>query len=123
MKYTYAAHPEGPSPLVSMTQDIIKTVTWVLIVLLSFRGLLSFYGAKQSSWLEQVVNLTTAPLVIPFRSLFIDTKAGETPVFFSMLCVAFLGILMYVTIGYIAKYSYLLKMHKKSIASTQKFQS
>lgn len=106
-------------------QEITKIFTGVLLVLLSLRGLLAFYGAKQGTWLEQLINFVTEPILMPFRNLFWDAKAGEIPVFFSMLSVLFIGVLVYLSIGLASKYALWQKFHEKKpmAASGRKIQS
>ncbi len=107
-----------------LAQEVIRLFTGILLVLLSIRGLLAFYGAKQETWLEQVIDFVTAPVVLPFRSLFTDSRAGEVPVFFSMLCVLSLGVLLYTIVDLVSKYSLLQKLQvRKSMLSTQKTQN
>jgi uncharacterized protein YggT (Ycf19 family) len=99
--------------LTSFIQELIKIFTWITLVLLAFRGLMAFYGAKQSTWLEQLIQLITTPVVMPFRHLFIDTKAGEVPVFFSMLFALSAGVVLYLLVGLSGRFILWLNTQEK----------
>lgn len=114
-KYYSMKHIDKSLSFTSLAQEIIKISTSILLVLLSLRGLLAFYGAKQGTWFEQMIHSVTSPFVLPFQGLFTDTKAGEVPVFFSILCVLSLGVLLYVSVGLAGKYSLWLKLQLKKL--------
>lgn len=96
-----------------MVQDIIKIITASFLVLISFKGLLTFYGAKQGNWLEQTVNFITAPLVAPFERMFMNSKAYEAPVFMSFLVILSIGALSYALAGLFLKYSLRQKLKQE----------
>ena len=109
--------------LTSFIQELIKIFTWIMLVLLAFRGLMAFYGAKQSTWLEQLIQAITAPVIMPFRHLFIDTKAGEVPVFFSMLFALSAGVILYLLVGLSARFMLWLNIQEnKSLITSSKTQ-
>jgi hypothetical protein len=84
-------------PITVAFQESIKLMTFVLISLLAFRGLIDFFEGKRSSFIDSVVTFFTEPFVRPFYDVFPpDSAAVNLAVFSAILFVCILAAFLYI---------------------------
>ncbi len=64
-------------PRLHALQQRVSIITWIVVCLLSVRGLFAFYGMKEKSWVEQLIHLITDPIVSIFS--FSSLEASNIP--------------------------------------------
>jgi len=86
----------------STLQQRISIFTWLVVLLLSLRGLFAFYGMQQKGTIEQVVNFVTEPVVQLFSFSFLGSL-GDIPaitVFFAAISLLLVSYSLQIAIKY-----------------------
>lgn len=83
----------------SVLQQRISHVTWLIVLLLSIRGILAFYGMQEKSMFEQVINFVTEPIVQLFNLKFLGSLSDIPGI---AICFAAVSLLL---ISYILQIS------------------
>lgn len=72
----------------ALLQKRVAFITWIIVTLLSLRGLFVFYGMKEKGSLEQIITFITEPMVQLFKITGIDNiNLPAASVFMSLITV------------------------------------
>lgn len=81
-------------------QEVTKNLSFIILSLLAFRGMIEFFEASQHSAIRSVVTFFTEPLVRPFYGLFSpNEEAVSLAIFAAMLSICVLSGICYIAAG------------------------
>jgi hypothetical protein len=105
-------------PITIAIQESLKLVTFILISLLAFRGLIDFFEGKRSSFIDSLITFFTDPFVKPFYDVFPPNSAAvNLAVFSAIVFVCIFSAFLYILAGSIRRLE-LMRLKRLHIAVT-----
>lgn len=111
----YKSTSEKPETTLSVTvQEFTKNFTFIILSLLSFRGLIEFFEANQGSTLRSAVTFVTEPIVQLFYQSFPPENAAVSlATFAAIIAISVLAGIVYIAAGSVHRIEQ-LKLHKST---------
>ena len=75
----------------SVLQQRLSHATWFIVLLLSIRGLYTFYGMQEKGSIEQTINFVTEPIVQLFNFKFLGSLSDIPGI---TICFAAISLLL-----------------------------